>query len=83
MQGPGSGKSIFGWAHLWFGAKFCDAPGIIVSLELSPDRIIAQAARLGWDFQQLLDENKLRFIHTTPAIFSEEMQDPEGVPLER
>ncbi len=62
IGGPGSGKSIFCSQFLHAGAKLYGEPGIYVTLEEPPEKIIRNTAPFGWDFKGLEKEGKVRFI---------------------
>ena len=47
----GTGKTTLGVEFVYRGASQFDEPGIIVLFEVSPDRIVRDAARLGWDLE--------------------------------
>jgi len=63
----GTGKSIFGMQFLYHGAKDHDEPGVYVSLEEPPERVIKNMEEFGWDVKKLVDEDKL--IITKPEIY--------------
>ena len=51
--GIGTGKTTLGVEFVYRGASQFDEPGIIVLFEVSPDKIIRDAAQLGWDLPAL------------------------------
>lgn len=55
--GPGSGKTIFALQSLVHGASKMGEPGILVTFEESPDRIVANAATFGWDLPRLQEKD--------------------------
>lgn len=55
----GTGKSIFGMQFLYYGAKEKGEPGVYISLEEPPDRVIKNMEEFGWDVKKLIDEGKL------------------------
>jgi circadian clock protein KaiC len=77
--GPGTGKSILGWHFLHQGATVYNEPGLLITFELSPKKLLDNARRFGWDFEQLEANKKAHLIFTTPSILGEEMQSPDGV----
>ena len=55
----GTGKSTFAMQFLYYGAKYCDEPGVYVTLEEDPKKLVDNMALFGWDLQALIDEKKL------------------------
>ena len=47
--GIGTGKTTLGAEFVYRGASQFDEPGIIVLFEVSPDKLVRDASRLGWD----------------------------------
>ena len=47
--GIGTGKTTLGVEFVYRGASMFGEPGIIVLFEVSPDRLVRDAAGLGWD----------------------------------
>ena len=47
--GIGTGKTTMGVEFVYRGVKEFGEPGIIVLFEVSPDRLVRDAGRLGWD----------------------------------
>ncbi len=62
IGGPGSGKSIFSAQFLYTGAKEYGEPGVYVTLEEPPEKIIRNISPFGWDFKALEGEGKIRFM---------------------
>ena len=60
--GPGSGKTILGLQFLYKGAKNYNEPGVFISLEEDPDRLIKTAKSFGWDLNELIKKNKLLIV---------------------
>jgi len=69
--GPGTGKTVFG---LQFANKSLenDKPSVIVSFNESPDQLIAEAMRLGWDLQGYVENDMLRFVYPSEQVSSDE-----------
>lgn len=69
--GPGTGKTIFG---LQFANKSLenDRPAVIVSFNESPDQLMAEAMRLGWDMQRYVENGTLRFVYPSELASSNE-----------
>src|SRR4051794_20310242 len=53
--GPGCGKTLFGTTFLVNGARVGE-PGVFIAFEEREDELIANAASLGYDMQQLVDD---------------------------
>ena len=61
VEGPaGSGKTLLGAEFIYQGITQFGEPGIIVVFETSPDKMIRDAAALGWNLEELQGQNKLR-----------------------
>ena len=67
---------------MYRGASQFDEPGIIVLFEVSPDRLVRDAAGLGWDLPALERERKLKIIFTTRQVFRQELQQADSLLLE-
>jgi circadian clock protein KaiC len=78
----GTGKTTLGVEFVYRGASVFDEPGIIVLFEVSPDKLVRDAARLGWDLPALEREQKLRIIFTTRPVFRQELQQADSLFLE-
>src|SRR5581483_11673049 len=49
----GTGKTTLGVEFIYHGATLFDEPGLIVLFEVSPDKLVRDAALLGWDLPAL------------------------------
>jgi circadian clock protein KaiC len=78
----GTGKTTLGVEFVYHGAIQFDEPGIIVVFEVSPDRIVRDAAQLGWNLRALERERKLKIIFTTRQVFAQELQQADSLLLE-
>lgn len=78
----GTGKTTLGVEFVYRGASQFDEPGIIVLFEVSPDRIVRDAAQLGWDLPALERAGKLKIIFTTRQVFGQELQQADSLLLE-
>jgi len=67
---PGSGKTTLGLQYLYHGATEHGEPGIFVTLEESPARVIRNAWQFGWDLERLVKENVMRVIHADPVAYA-------------
>ncbi len=90
--GPGSGKTTFGIQYLMGGIIEHNEPGIYVTMEETPVRVIRNMWRFGWDMEQMVRENMLRIIQLNPIQYKNFIRidkhnaaiqlDPEGHILE-
>ena len=55
----GTGKSTFAMQFLYYGAAYCNEPGVYVSLEEDPKKLVENMSLFGWDLQKLIDRKKL------------------------
>jgi circadian clock protein KaiC len=78
----GTGKTTLGVEFLYRGAKEFGEPGLVVLFEVSPDKLLRDAARFGWDLAALEREGRLRIIFTTRAVFRQELQQADSLLLE-
>lgn len=60
--GCGTGKSTFAMQFLYYGARYCDEPGVYVTLEEEPDKLVRNMALFGWDIEKLVSDKKLAVI---------------------
>jgi circadian clock protein KaiC len=78
----GTGKTTFGVEFTYRGALEFNEPGIIVLFEVSPQKLIRDAARLGWDLPELERKNLLKIIFTTRSVFRQELQQADSLLLD-
>ena len=78
----GTGKTTLGVEFIYRGALQFDEPGIIVLFEVAPDRLVRDAARMGWDLPALERAGKLKIIFTTRQVFGQELQQADSLLLE-
>src|SRR5262245_59897727 len=78
----GTGKTTLGVEFVYRGAHEFDEPGLIVLFEVSPDRIIREAAQFGWDLGALEREGRLKILFTTRKVFEQELQQADSLMLE-
>jgi circadian clock protein KaiC len=78
----GSGKSLMGTEFIYRGITEYNEPGIIVVFETSPDKLIRDASAFGWNLAELQEQNKLKIVFTTPAVFEEEMRSTDSLLIE-
>jgi len=78
----GSGKTLLGTEFIYRGITQFNEPGMIVVFETSPDKLIRDAATLGWDLAALQEQRKLQIIFTSPAVFVQELSSATSLLLE-
>jgi circadian clock protein KaiC len=78
----GAGKTTLGVEIIYRGAAEFDEPGVIVLFEVSPDRLVRDAACFGWDLLALERAGKLKIIFTTRQVFAQELQQADSLLLE-
>jgi len=78
----GSGKTLLGAEFIYRGITEFNEPGIIVVFEVSPDKLIRDAATLGWDFAELQAQKKLQIIFTSPQVLDQELRSADSLLLE-
>jgi len=76
---PGAGKTTLGMQFIYSGITQHNEPGLIVTFEEFPSQMYRDAGMLGWDLQALANENKLKIISTSPAVFRQETAGPSGL----
>src|SRR5215471_21186875 len=73
VEGPaGSGKTTLGLEFIYRGATEFNEPGLIVLFEVSPLKIIRDAAQFGWDLSELERQGKIKIIFTTRSVLQQE-----------
>ncbi len=80
--GIGAGKTTLGVEFIYRGASYFNEPGIIVLFEVSPHKLMRDAANLGWDLEQLEREGRLKIVFTTREVLRQELQQADSVLLE-
>jgi len=78
----GTGKTTMGTEFIYRGIEECGEPGLIVVFEVSPDKLVRDAAGLGWDLPALERSQKLKIIYTTREVFRQELQQADSLLLE-
>jgi circadian clock protein KaiC len=78
----GSGKTTMGVEFVYRGASQFDEPGIIVLFEVSPEKLVRDTLRFGWDLQKLEKKGLLKIIFTTRDVLRQELQQADSVLLE-
>lgn len=78
----GTGKTTLGVEFVYRGARLFGEPGLIVLFEVTPEKLVRDAARLGWDLPALEREGLLRIIFTTRSVFFQELQQADSLLLD-
>src|SRR5437762_6492074 len=82
VEGPaGSGKTTLGLEFIYRGAAEFGEPGLIVLFEVSPLKIIRDAAQFGWDLSELERQGKIKIIFTTRSVLQQELQQADSLLL--
>lgn len=76
---PGTGKTCVGLEFISRGILEHEEPGLIVTFEHFPKKLLRDAASLGFDLQRMEREGMLRILFTSPEIFFEQAQKPGGL----
>jgi circadian clock protein KaiC len=80
--GTGTGKTLLGVEFVYRGIVEFNEPGIIVVFEVSPDKLIRDAAAFGWDLATLQAQKKLQIVFTSPQVLDQELRSPDSLLLE-
>jgi circadian clock protein KaiC len=78
----GSGKTLLGVEFIYRGITQFNEPGIIVVFEVSPDKLIRDAASFGWDLAALQAQKKLQIVFTSPNVLDQELHSADSLLLE-
>jgi circadian clock protein KaiC len=78
----GTGKTTLGVEFVYRGASQFGEPGIIVLFEVSPEKLVRDAGRLGWDLPRLEREGQVKIVFTTRQVFRQELQQADSLLLE-
>src|SRR2546427_4747999 len=78
----GTGKTTMGVEFVYRGASEFDEPGLIVLFEVSPEKVVRDAAQLGWDLAALERQGRVRIIYTTRQVFRQELQQADSLLLQ-
>jgi len=76
---PGTGKTCLGLEFISRGIMELDEPGLIVTFEHFPKKLLRDAESLGFNLQEMEKNGKLRILFTSPEIFFEQAQAPGGL----
>jgi circadian clock protein KaiC len=78
----GSGKTLLGTEFIYRGITDLNEPGIIVVFEVSPVKLVRDAATLGWDLTELQEQKKLQIVFTSPQVLEQELRSADSLLLE-
>ena len=76
---PGTGKTCLGLEFISRGVLEMEEPGLIVTFEHFPKKLLRDALSLGFDLQEMERRGMLRILFTSPEIFFEQAQTPGGL----
>ena len=79
---PGTGKTLLGVEFIYRGITVYQEPGIIVVFEMTPRKLMRDAAGFGWDLEALQQQNRLKIIFTSPQVLDQELRSPDSLLLE-
>jgi circadian clock protein KaiC len=83
VQGvSGSGKTLMGLEFIYRGVVEYNEPGLVIVFETNPDKLIRDANEFGWDLNELMRQNKLQIVFTSPQVFDQELRSPDSLLLE-
>ena len=80
--GVGTGKTLFGVEFIYQGIVQFNEPGMIVVFETSPDKLIRDAATMGWDLPALQAQKKLQIVFTSPQVMERELRSADSLLME-
>jgi circadian clock protein KaiC len=78
----GTGKTTMGVEFIYRGAAEFGEPGLIVLFEVSPDKLVRDAALFGWDLPDLERQGRLKIVFTTRQVFHQEIQQADSLLLD-
>jgi circadian clock protein KaiC len=78
----GTGKTTMGVEFIYRGAADFGEPGLIVLFEVSPDKLVRDAALFGWDLPALERQGRLKIVFTTRQVFQQEIQQADSLLLD-
>src|SRR6185295_13964210 len=80
VQGvTGSGKTLLGMEFIYRGIVQYNEPGLIVVFEANPAKLIRDAAKFGWNLDELQQQKKLQIVFTTPQVFDQELRAADSL----
>jgi circadian clock protein KaiC len=79
---PGTGKTMLGIEFIYRGITVYNEPGVIVVFEMTPHKLMRDAAGFGWDLEALEQQRTLKIIFTSPQVLYQELRSPDSLLLE-
>lgn len=79
LGSPGTGKTTLGLQFIHHGATMENEPGLVVTFEEFPDQMYRDTLTLGMDLKALEKSGNIRTIFTSPEVFKQELEKPEGL----
>jgi hypothetical protein len=76
----GTGKTLLGLEFIYRGITEYHEPGIIVTFEVAPRKLVRVALAFGWDLEALQQQNQLKLIFTSPQVLSQELRSRDSPP---
>ncbi len=76
---PGTGKTCLGLEFICRGILEMNEPGLIVTFEHFPKKLLRDASSLGFDLTEMERKGMLRILFTSPEIFFEQAQASGGL----
>lgn len=78
----GTGKSTFGMQYIYNGAAQFNEPGIYLTFEEQPEKLLKEMANFGWDIKSQMKKKKISFI--APEIYKfDELRREIGDEIDR
>ena len=77
--GAGCGKSILSMQYLVEGIRKYDEPGIYISFEENPEKIIQDFLSFGWDLKGYVESKKLVILYYTPEQVERFLESGGGI----
>ena len=78
----GTGKTTLGIEFIYRGATEFNEPGLVVLFEVSPEKLVRDAALFGWDLPELERQGRLKIVFTTRQVFQQELQQADSLLLD-
>jgi circadian clock protein KaiC len=78
----GTGKTVMGVEFIYRGITEYQEPGVIVVFEMTPSKLVRDAAGFGWDLEALQQQNRLKIIFTSPQVLEQELRSPDSLLFE-
>src|SRR2546422_5533511 len=79
----GTGKTTMGVEFVYRGASEFDEPGLIVLFEVSPEKVVRDAAQLGWDLAALERQGGGESVFSPPPGVRPGIQPGDNAPSHR